>query len=95
VVGESGERKAEEGYRRRLACSTGGRCRHGCSTGGRCHGCSAGLGRPGHRAEGREERAKGREKREGRDRGGGCGCSWERSTERAAARLGRWAPSGP
>jgi hypothetical protein len=62
VVGESGERKAEEGYCRRChGCSTGGRCRHGCSTGGRRHGCSAGLGRPGRRAEGREERAEGRE----------------------------------
>jgi hypothetical protein len=72
VVGESGERKAEEGYRRRRhGCSTGGHCRHGCSMGGRfrhgcstggCrHGCSVGLGRLGRRAEGRDERAEGRE----------------------------------
>jgi hypothetical protein len=44
----------------------------------------AGLG-----AELREGRRELRAER----RGGGCG--WERSRERAAARLGRWAPSGP
>jgi hypothetical protein len=51
----------------------------------------AGLG-----AELREGSA-GREAPLVREAGGGCGCGcgWERSRGRAAARLGRWAPSGP